>query len=116
MITNKPTYFIDTGTIVNAGKKKMIYTAYLYIISVYIICIYVYYTGARTPLPHIPFCLIETKLAQGRTRESMGERMQLLNISHISATPRENPPLGGAGLSTARFSTKNLNLSELKTF
>ena len=60
---------------------------------------------------------IETKLAQGRTRESMGERMQRLNISHISATPTENPPLGGAGLSTARFSQKKtLNLSELKTF
>ena len=25
MITNKPTYFIDTGTIVNAGKTKEIY-------------------------------------------------------------------------------------------
>ena len=25
MITNKPTYFIDTGTIVNAGKNKEIY-------------------------------------------------------------------------------------------
>ena len=25
MITNKPTYFIDTGTIVNAGKSKEIY-------------------------------------------------------------------------------------------
>ena len=47
MITNKPTYFIDTGTIVNAGKKKMIYTAYLYIISVYIICISVYHTDTK---------------------------------------------------------------------
>ena len=91
MITNKPTYFIDTGTIVNAGKKKMIYTAYLYIISVYIICISVYYTGARTPLSKIPFCLFETKLAQGRTRESMGERMQRLNISHTLAILRASP-------------------------
>ena len=45
MITNKPTYFIDTGTIVNAGKNKKIYIAYLYnIISVYNICISVCYT------------------------------------------------------------------------
>ena len=68
MITNKPTYFIDTGTIVNAGKKKMIYTAYLYIISVYIICISVYHTGTRTPLSKIPFL----KLKPNLPREEQG--------------------------------------------
>ena len=61
MITNKPTYFIDTGTIVNAGKNNKIYTAYLYIQCIlyqYTLSVFLYiidYTGVRTPLPHILF-------------------------------------------------------------
>ena len=88
MITNKPTYFIDTGTIVNAGKNNKIYTAYLYsvyintayIISVYIIYISVYYTGARTPLPHIPFL---DELASLRAMIEIDSLIHVFDIASI---------------------------------
>ena len=72
MITNKPTYFIDTGSIVNSGKSNIDRE--------------IYFEQAR-------FNNInrETHFEQARTRTNMGGRMQRLNISHTLAILRASP-------------------------